>query len=496
MIPIKLYNTLTRTTERFEPLDPPAVTMYNCGPTVYDYAHIGNFRAFVFADVLRRFLELAGFRVEQVMNITDVGHMTEDELADGAGADKMQVAVDRARQARESGDLSADAIADPTDPYQVAAYYSRAFLDDARAVGLKVAAEGGGRMPRATDYIGAMQETIERLLERGHAYVAEDGAVYYAVESFPGYGGLSGNTLDRLQGGAGGRVREADQARKRHPADFLLWKPDPSHLMKWSSPWGEGYPGWHIECSVMAMRCLGREEIDIHTGGEDNIFPHHECEIAQSCGATGRDRFARYWLHARFLMAEGEKMSKRLGNFYTVRGLREEGIDPAVIRYELLKTHYRANMNFTRKGLADAAHAVRRLRDAAAAAERESGGAAEDPGAGHPAVAGFMSALADDVNTSGALGALFAWLHDNDDPPARRLGVLRRLDTVLNVLDPALAPSGPISASRVAEKCRAIDEARARKDYDTADALREELRAAGYEIQITPDGAQARVPLA
>ena len=230
-----------------------------------------------------------------------------------------------------------------------------------------------------------MQEMISQLIQRGHAYVGPDGVVYYSVESFPAYGRLSGNTLDRLMTGAGGRVSEENQANKRHPADFMLWKPDSSHIMKWDSPWGAGYPGWHIECSCMARKRLGRDVIDIHTGGEDLIFPHHECEIAQTCGATGENSFARFWMHARFLLVEGEKMSKSRGNFYTVRDVlqgrvRDEkgqptgvSVHPAVLRLELLKSHYRGNMNFTHKGLIDSAGVVRRLTEFRARLEAASG---------------------------------------------------------------------------------------------------------------------------
>ncbi len=250
---IRFYNTLTHRIEPFAALNPPHVTMYNCGPTVYDYAHIGNFRAFVFADVLRRFLELTGHRVHQVMNLTDVGHMTEDSLADGGGQDKMQLAMERIKTAKKDGQLPPDAAVDPTDPYQVAQFYTDAFLADARLLGLKIAHEYPAQMPRATQHIDQMQALIAKLIDRGHAYVAADGAVYYSVESFPDYGRLSGNTLDQLRGGAGGRVLAQHQANKRHPADFLLWKPEPTHLMRWDSPWGSGYPGWHVECSAMAM---------------------------------------------------------------------------------------------------------------------------------------------------------------------------------------------------------------------------------------------------
>jgi cysteinyl-tRNA synthetase len=492
---IRFYNTLTHRVERFEPIDPPNVYMYNCGPTVYDYAHIGNFRAFVFADVLRRFLELTGLRVQQVMNLTDVGHMTEDDLADGGGRDKMALAMERMRLARKKdGRAPERAVADPSDPYQVAAYYIRAFLEDARLLRLKVADEYPSHMPRATEHIPQMQRMIAALLQRGCAYVAADGAVYFDVQSFPGYGALSGNTLDRLRQGAGGRVRDEHQASKRHPADFLLWKPDPAHLMKWDSPWGAGYPGWHIECSAMATSVLGRDTIDIHTGGEDNIFPHHECEIAQSWGATGRP-LARFWMHTRFLLVEGQKMSKSKGNFYTLRDLIARGIDPGVVRYELLKAHYRANMNFTFKGLEDSAHAVRRLREKHAELAAEARGEAAQVDLSHPTLGVFAAALADDLNMSGALGEVFKWVGEARGPAAEALAVLRRIDAVLGVVEAAPVPE-PAGDGRVAELCRAIDAARAVKDFATADRLRRELVDAGYEVRTGASGTAARRRLA
>src|SRR5688500_13404948 len=376
MSPLRLYNTLTHSLEEFTPLTPPLVRMYTCGPTVYDYAHIGNFRSFLFADVLRRLLELRGLEVMQVMNITDVGHMTADDAE--SGEDRMAVAARRLKEAKKAGDAHAGAIRDPDDPFQIARFYADAFVQDARLLKLKVAEDYPQRMPHATANVDMMIQLIGKLLSTGHAYRGGDGAVYYSVESFPDYGRLSGNTLDNLRGGAGGRVSDENQAAKRHPADFLLWKPDEKHIMKWPSPWGTGYPGWHIECSAMAMRHLGAEVIDIHTGGEDNIFPHHECEIAQSRGVSGKPYFARYWLHGRHLRVEGEKMSKSLGNFYTVRDVLEgratgREVHPAVLRYELIKTHYRASSNFTAQGLHDSARAVARLQRLHAEAQARAG---------------------------------------------------------------------------------------------------------------------------
>lgn len=493
---IRFYNTLSNRVEDFEPIDPPRLSMYNCGPTVYDFQTIGNFRTFLFADVLRRFLELVGYQVQQVMNLTDVGHMTEDQLADGGGEDKMNLAVKHFKEAKKVGTVPSGAAVDSNDPYAVAGFFIEAFVKDAMRLGLKVASEYPRQMPRATDHVGAMVGMIRSLIATDHAYATGEGAVYYSVESFPAYGSLSGNTIEKLRGGEGGRVLEEHQAQKRHPADFLLWKADSSHLMKWPSPWGEGYPGWHIECSAMARVLLGRDVIDIHTGGEDNIFPHHECEIAQSCGVSGRDCFARHWIHARHLLVDGQKMSKSKRNFHTAADVLDgkvtgKPVDPAVLRYELIRSHYRSNSSFTLKGLADSAHAVQRLRDFAARQGRcePLGGSAVDE---HPVLSSFCHALADDLNVSGALGAVFKWVAASKDEPALALGVLRRIDSVLGVLGEAEESDGEGEART---RCRAIDHARAERDFAAADQLREQLIDAGYEVHTTKKGTIARKSL-
>jgi cysteinyl-tRNA synthetase len=503
---IRFYNTLTHSTEAFVALEPPRVTLYSCGPTVYDFAHIGNFRTFVFADLLRRFLQASGYQVDQVMNITDVGHMTEDDLADGGGEDKMEASARRLREAKKAGTPAADAINDPSDPYQIARYYAEAFVEDAQALGLAVADEYPQRMPFASDHVEGMKELVTRLIERDHAYVGADGVVYYSVESFPEYGRLSGNTLENLRTGSGGRVTECDLANKRHPADFLLWKPDEAHIMKWESPWGTGYPGWHLECSSMAMALLGRDTIDIHTGGEDNIFPHHECEIAQSCGATGASHFARYWMHARYLQVEGEKMSKSKGNFFTARDVFSgkvtgRPVHPSVLRFELIRAHYRAHTNFTTKGLMDGATTVRRWVEFGQRLEQEAGGQAAPVDPSHPVWEGFMQALSDDLNISGALGVVLPWVSNCRDSAATALGVFRRIDEVLNIarLPDQAADAEDGSAGEAldaAAACRELDAARAAKDYAAADALRQQLIDGGYEVRTTPDGTTAKKLLA
>ncbi|MDA0710482.1 MAG: cysteine--tRNA ligase [bacterium] len=497
---IRFYNTLTNREEIFEPLEPNKVTMYSCGPTVYDFAHIGNFKTFLFSDLLRRFLTCAGYDVHQVMNITDVGHMTDDDVADATGEDKIAVAARKLKEAKKSGNLPEDAVLNPDDPYLVAQYYAKAFIEDACALGMIVAQDYPNNMPHATQHVEAMKTLIQKLIDRDHAYVAEDGVVYFSVQSFSEYGRLSGNTLANLIEGSGGRLVSEHQAVKRHPADFFLWKPDPTHIMKWDSPWGEGYPGWHIECSAMAMKVLGREVIDIHTGGEDNIFPHHECEIAQSCCATGHSQFARYWIHPRYLMVDGEKMSKSKGSFYTVRDVFEgrvtgRPVHPSVLRFELIKTHYRTQTNFTQKGIQDSANVVRRFTEFGQRVSEEADHQAAEVDNDHPVVRDFLGALASDMNISAALAVMHTWIGKPVEDPKVALGVFLKLDAVLGVAN--LGSSAPSKNEiDVSDLCKQIDEARVARDYAAADRLRDELVARGYEVRSSPNGTVAQKKLA
>lgn len=508
---LRLYNTLTNREEDFAPLDPDGkqVLFYSCGPTVYDYAHIGNFRSFLNADVLRRTLELLDYNVRHVMNITDVGHMTDDDIADGGGEDKMEVAARRIAQARQAGTLPADVEIDPGDPFAIADFYADAFLEDARQLGLKIAFEqqsDPGIMPRPTKYIREMISHIETLIKKNHAYVAEDGVVYFDVQSFPEYGRLSGNTPDQIRSGQGGRVDEATQALKRHPADFMLWKPDPKHLMRWESPWGEGYPGWHLECSVMAGSLLGKETngvIDIHSGGEDNIFPHHECEIAQTCGASDETLFARFWFHTRFLIVEGEKMSKSKGNFFTVRDVLGKGATPAALRLELIKTHYRSNANFTFQGLTDSQRQIDRWKKLEAWLSKHADAKLAGPGPLVVALPAFKQALSSDLNIAGAIGALSsaAGMYAVDaDPPetasgnmiyADELEALQEMNSVLGVLDleceqasTGVGEDVAIIESKIADRNLARDN----KDWTTADRIRDELLELNIAIKDGPEG--------
>ncbi len=524
----RLHNTLTRRIEAFSPRDPAAVTFYTCGPTVYDDAHIGNFRSFLAADLLRRWLESplctlqrpdggthdGPRRVLHVMNVTDVGHMTDDDDADGSGEDKMVAAAKRIVEAKKSGKLPTDAAVDPNDPGAVARFYLARFLEDARALNLKVAHEAQADptlMPRATDHVDAMRRVIARLLDDGAAYAAgEPGAraVYFSVQAFPDYGKLSGNTLDKLRGGAGGRVDEATQRQKRHPADFLLWKEDPAHKMKWDAPdhptlqgWAKGYPGWHIECTAMALERLvegglanaAGAQIDLHSGGEDNIFPHHECEIAQSCAFTGAPGFARHWFHPRFLMVDGKKMSKSRGTFFTPRDLMAQGHDPAAIRLELIKTHYRANADFSVQGLKDSARTAERWRQFLA---RARDGAPGETNAGVRDA--FAAALSDDLNVSGAIGVVNAWINATPEPTRADADLFETFDAVLGVasLTPPAARDTGIAVYRPGvEPSEEVEsllaerrDARKSKDFARSDAIRDRLASMGYAIKDMPEG--------
>ncbi len=488
---IEFYNSLTNQLEEFKSIEPGKVKMYSCGPTVYDFAHIGNFRSFLFGDLLRRFLELAGYEVEHVMNITDVGHMTDGE------EDKMKIAANRMKENKKSGRVEDGAVEDPNDPYQIAEYYTEAFLEDARKLNYKIAFEPE-RIPKATDHVNNMIKMITQLIDRGHAYVAGDGVVYYSVESFPQYGRLSNNSLDNLRSGAGGRVSDENQSNKKHPADFMLWKPDDHHIMKWDSPWGTGYPGWHIECSAMARELLNAEVIDIHTGGEDLIFPHHESEIAQSCGATGKDSFANYWIHARFLFVENEKMSKSQGNFFTARDAFEgriiEGsnVRPATLRYELIKSHYRSNMNFTIKSLSEIDKLVTRMLDFEKQLESDTGGEAAEVDFNHPILKQFAESLADDMNIANALGVVNPWVRSNADGEDRReaLGAWRKINSVLAIEDLGeMSQEEEATFEEVQKLCDEMNQAKERKDFDASDALRAEIQNHGYQVNQTPEGA-------
>jgi len=476
-VAIRFKDTMSRRLEEFSPLEPGRVRMYNCGPTVYTYAHIGNFRSFLMADLIRRLFEYHGYEVRQVMNITDVGHMTID--TDDAGEDKMEKAM------RKEG----------RSAFDIARYYEAAFLEDLDALGIQRAHV----YPRASDHIEEMIALVAALLEKGIAYQSDD-TVLYDIAKFPSYGQLSGKRLEDLQAGAGGRLTGEMLEQKRNPGDFRLWKVDPSHVLQWDSPWGRGYPGWHLECSVMARKYLG-DTLDIHTGGEDNIFPHHESERAQIEPVTGKP-FVRYWIHNRHLMAEGQKMSKSLGNFYTVRGLIKEGFDPIAIRYLLMSTHYRAPANFTKEALKGAWESVVRVRNFARRLEEAAGDAAAptpDGAQGPVATAvrafeqGFAEAMDDDLNMSPALAQVFDFMREinrlepTGSEARRALDAYRRADHVLGLLKAEERSAEDAEIDALLEERQA---ARKAKDFARADEIRDELTARGIVIEDTPGGAR------
>ena len=463
---IRLYNSLTRRVETLEPIEAGRVTIYTCGSTVYRYAHIGNLRTYLAGDLLRRTLAYLGYEVVYVKNITDVGHMRHD-LTD-TGEDRME------RAAADEG----------KSPAEIADFYTAAWLDDERAINILPA----DVMPKATDHIAEMIAIIETLLRRGLAYRVE-GTVYYDISAFSAYGRLSGQRVDRTR--AGHRVEvETD---KRNPQDFALWKAaEPGRIMKWPSPWGEGFPGWHIECSAMSMKYLG-ERFDIHTGGIDLKFPHHEDEIAQSDGATGH-RVVSLWMHGEFLTLADAKMAKSAGNIIRVSELPAKGFQPIDFRYLALTAHYRSKLDFTEHAMQAAASGLRRLRRAVAegaAADGTSGGADVDLSTGPMADhrTRFADAIAEDLGLPAALAVAHAVAGAGDLSPAQRHALLLDFDRVLGL--ELMAPPDqeitdlPAGAAALLARRSA---ARADGDYATSDALRRELASLGVEVRDTPDG--------
>ena len=376
MSEFRLYNTLTRTVEPFAPADGKTVLMYTCGPTVYNPAHLGNFRTFLFEDLMRRSLRLYGWEVRQVMNLTDV----DDKI------------ITRASQTGKT-------ITQVTEPVVEIFHADRKFLriEDAEVY------------PKATETIPEMIELVEELMRRGVAYLAEDGSVYFAIDRFPGYGKLS--RLDTREIKSGARVAQDDYS-KENAQDFALWKAakpeDEASAAAWDSPWGRGRPGWHLECSAMAMKFLGKT-LDIHCGGVDLVFPHHEDEIAQSEAATG-ETFSRVWCHGEFLLTDGAKMAKRVGNVSTVKDLRENGVSPAALRHFVYSTHYRKQLNLSGVALEASMEAVRRIGEFAARLDEAKGGTPELAAAAAEAESAVRAALFDDLNAPEAMGALFTFI--------------------------------------------------------------------------------------
>jgi cysteinyl-tRNA synthetase len=472
---MRFFNTYSRQLEEFEPGDPALrkIGIYTCGPTVYSRAHIGNFRAYVFEDLLQRHLELRGYKVHRVMNITDV----DDKTIRGARETKIPL-----RKFTEQ--------------------FKEAFFEDIETLRIKRADE----FPAATDqlYIDKMIEMIAILISRGLAYQAEDESVYFRINKFPGYGRLAHFDLTQLQ--STGRVKH-DEYDKEHIGDFALWKAwdEEDGDVGWESPWGRGRPGWHIECSAMATTLLG-QQIDIHCGGVDNIFPHHEAEIAQSEGVTGR-KFVRYWLHCAHLLVDGQKMSKSLGNFYTLSDVLEKGYSGREIRYALMRVHYRAPLNFTWEGMEEARQALTRI-DEWVGRLRETVAEKVDTGknAARPGEH-FEEALDDDLNISAALGFLFESIRKTnrvmdrgelDSASANSwLNWWERVNSVLRLpasvqLRASLDMKGELQAAHIpaeiAELVRQREEARLAKDFQKSDQLRDELSARGWEMRDTKEG--------
>jgi cysteinyl-tRNA synthetase len=461
--PVRLYNTFTRTKETLVTATPGIVRMYSCGPTVYRYVHVGNLRTFMLPDLLSRTLEYLGYETERVMNITDVGHLTDDTF--DRGEDKMLVS---ARLEKKS-------------PEEIAAFYTEAFMQDAASVNIRPAAH----YPRASDYVPQMIELITKLIEKGHAYEV-DGTIYYDIASFPAYGKLSRNTTDKLLAGARGEV----DPRKRHPGDFTLWKAAGEHrLQVWPSPWGPGFPGWHIECSAMSMSLLG-DRFDIHTGGADNVFPHHEAEIAQSEGVTGH-RVVSLWLHAGLLMLAGSRMAKSAGNFFRIRELEDQGFDPLAFRYLALQAKYRTKLNFSEDGLAGADRALRNLRERLQEWSAASSESAGDSDAAVAFEARFRSAIADDLDLPAAM-ALVSELTRSAIARPHKATLLRRWDRVLGLDLDRSVPDLELPAG-AANLLEARERARDAKDFARADQLRDELAAAGVVVTDTPEGQRWKV---
>ncbi len=461
---MQLYNTLTKAKETFTPREKGKVGMYTCGLTVYDYPHIGNLRSFVFPDTLRRVLLHAGYEVRHIKNITDVGHMTADDIAQGdSGEDK----------------LAKKALVEHKTPEEIARFYEAHFYHDETAMHILPA----HFFPRATAHIPQMIRMIEELIANGHAYAA-NGNVFFDVTSFDHYGALSGNTLEKLKAGA----RLEEHPDKRHPWDFALWLAAPfGHLMHWPSPWSEGYPGWHIECSAMSQEYLG-DSFDIHTGGEDNIFPHHEAEIAQSECATGKS-FVRYWLHARHILIDGVKMSKSKGNFYRLTDIVEHGFSPADLRVCFLGAHYRSQMNFTWNSLKQAYRIKESLFTTftrlATTSVSHAGFSAT------PWLTRIIEACEDDLNTPLAIAIAQELARETNSALDRGEPLNPDVQSAFTTmfflfgLEPDTTEPIPDNIQKMATDRQF---ARANKEFAEADRLRDAILAAGYTIEDTPTG--------
>jgi len=457
---MKVYNSLSRRVEELTPLAGGEIRLYTCGPTVYNFAHIGNFRAYSFEDVLRRVIQFNGMKIRQVMNLTDV----DDKTIRGANA-------------------AGVALCDYTKTYK------DAFFADLKTLNIQPAEV----YPAATDHIPEMIALVAKLMEKGVAYQSDDGSVYFKVREFPGYGKLAHIDFDHQQTGA---RCAADEYDKENVGDFALWKAwEPSDgPVGWDSPWGRGRPGWHIECSAMSMKYLG-ETFDLHTGGIDNLFPHHENEIAQAEAATGKP-FVKTWMHCAHLKVNGEKMSKSAGNFFTLRDLTEKGYTGREIRYVLINAHYRTGLNFAFSALDDARKSLARIDECVGRVEAAAKGASaagEPPEFAAKCLADFTAAVNDDLNLPSAFAALFDLVRQTNahlaevSDPAALLSVFRRMDEVLGVVF-----FGRAAVAEVPPEVQALVDARAAaraaKNWAESDRLRAEIAAAGWVVKDSRDG--------
>ncbi|MFH1182914.1 MAG: cysteine--tRNA ligase [Candidatus Moraniibacteriota bacterium] len=475
---LKLYNSLGRKKQVFKPINKNVVNIYSCGPTVYDYPHIGNYRSYIVWDLLKRFLEYSGYKTKVVKNITDVGHLTEEETE--SGEDKMEKAARREKK----------------DPLEIAKFYTQVFVAEEKKLNILPP----DFQPRATREIKMMQEIIKALVRKGFAYDSADG-VYFNVAKFRGYGKLSGNTPRKILAGARVEINE----NKKHPADFALWKKrigkNRRHSLYWPSPWGDGFPGWHIECSAMALRYLGKT-IDIHTGGQDNKFPHHESEIAQSEAYTGKP-LSRFWLHAGLMDVEGKKMAKSLGNFYTLQDIEKKGVHPLAYRFWTFTAHYRSPMNFSWKGLKEASDNWEKIVEfysnyvipAKAGIQKKNSEFFLDPRVKpeddnkkylEKNDQQFTAALDDDLNTPKAIAMLLQAIKGAHKDPGKipaAIYLIKKWDQVLGILPKKLPKKPKVTIPAKVKKLLADrQKARDNKDYKKSDVLRKRIEKIGYEV--------------
>lgn len=467
---IRLYNTLTKDKQEFKPLVPSEVKMYTCGPTVYDYVHIGNLRSYVMADTLRRVLQESGLTVQHVKNITDVGHLTADDLGQGdSGEDKL------VRKAAKEGKT----------PEAIAAFYTEYYHATEQKLNILPATTE----PHATDYVPQMIEFISGLIEKGCAY-EKNGNVFFDVTQFPGYGALSGNTLEQLKIGA----RLEEHPDKKNPWDFALWLRAPEgHLMRWESPWGVGYPGWHIECSAMNLATLGAT-IDIHTGGEDNIFPHHEAEIAQSECGNGVP-FVHYWVHARHLLVDGAKMSKSKGNFYRLEDIEARGYSPMDLRMLYLSAHYRSQMNFTWEALEQARKNKETIINTVERLNQYANAQNPDDTRGSTIASEVDEAMHDDLNTPKALALVLELCRQLNS--AMDTTELINANRHIEFFDTFYQLFGLCNeALEISDTLQALlderSQARADKNFHRSDELRDEFLRLGFVVEDTSTGQRLK----